>query len=360
MSKKINVEFVIRGKVETTATLPSLPIVESKAKRGRKKRAVIDEEESEDNVSEVNVSGSRNAFDESSENESQTKKSRGRSSGRKKKVQEDEEEEEFPAPKSKPVRGRGQSKRGRPAKKAPDASSRDEESSVVSSSKNADDSSSNNDNMEIEEEDLDEEEMKLDDDDDEDQLLDEDNDDFEETLDEINSVSTKNLLRLTKMQQDDSASDKGGVTDINSLNIDMNKLTRRQKAQLKNQANLDIDIEEPLFQLPDKKSKKKKEDLLTEEQQVKKMEIANKRKILNQKLQEEQKKKTINKILNEAGRKQKQRKEQEERSLKEKDTHKFRTLPEGEVGIKYVSSAAGIFLKLPEGFNTQELLNGSS
>lgn len=42
------------------------------------------------------------------------------------------------------------------------------------------------------------------------------------------------------------------MTDINSLNIDVNKLTRRQKAQLKKEANLDVDIEEPLFQLPDK------------------------------------------------------------------------------------------------------------
>ena len=37
---------------------------------------------------------------------------------------------------------------------------------------------------------------------------------------------------------------------------------------------------------------------MTEEQQIKKMETANKRKMLNQKLQEEQKKQTINKILN--------------------------------------------------------------
>jgi len=100
---------------------------------------------------------------------------------------------------------------------------------------------------------------------------DEDEDEFEETLDEINSVSTKNLLRFTKVQQDDvrileldsrifnvtkSASDRG-VTDINSLNIDVNKLTRRQKAQLKKEANLDVDIEEPLFQLPDKVRKKR-------------------------------------------------------------------------------------------------------
>jgi len=42
------------------------------------------------------------------------------------------------------------------------------------------------------------------------------------------------------------------VPDVNNLNIDVNKLTRRQKAQLKNQVNLDIDIEEPLLQLPDK------------------------------------------------------------------------------------------------------------
>jgi len=31
MSKKISLEFVVKGKVETTATLPFLPVVESKA-----------------------------------------------------------------------------------------------------------------------------------------------------------------------------------------------------------------------------------------------------------------------------------------------------------------------------------------
>jgi len=68
----------------------------------------------------------------------------------------------------------------------------------------------------------------------------------------------------------------------------------------------------------------------------------------------------ISKIFaQEAGRKQKMRKEKEEKSLKEKDTHQFRKLPEGEVGIKYISNATGIFLKLPDEFDPKQLLNGS-
>ncbi len=53
------------------------------------------------------------------------------------------------------------------------------------------------------------------------------------------------------------------------------------------------------------------------------------------------------------------RKEKEEKSLNEKNTHKFRKLPEGEVGIKYINNASGIFLQLPEEFDSQQLLNGT-
>ena len=49
------------------------------------------------------------------------------------------------------------------------------------------------------------------------------------------------------------------------------------------------------------------------------------------------------------------RKEKEQERKKEKETHKFRTLPEGEVGIKYVSRAKETFLALPVDFNSQTL-----
>jgi predicted dithiol-disulfide oxidoreductase (DUF899 family) len=87
------------------------------------------------------------------------------------------------------------------------------------------------------------------------------------------------------------------------------------------------------------------------------METANKRKMLNQKLQEEQKKLTINKILNEAGRKQRMRKEKEDRDQKEKANYQYKTLPNGEVGIKYISKGDHSFLVLPEGFEAQKLLD---
>ena len=50
------------------------------------------------------------------------------------------------------------------------------------------------------------------------------------------------------------------------------------------------------------------------------------------------------------------RKEQEEKNLKDKDSRTFRQLPNGEIGIKYISRKDMSFVVLPEGFETQSLL----
>jgi len=141
------------------------------------------------------------------------------------------------------------------------------------------------------------------------------------------------------------------------------KLTKRQRSQLKKHTGpvevgpeiIGDMMEEPLLSLPDKKPRKRKNLFLTEEQQIKKLENMNKRKIHTQRLIEEQKKQTIDKILNEAGRKQKQRREKEEKSAREKENRKFRKLPEGEVAIKLVSTKDGNYLILPETFNPMSL-----
>jgi len=250
---------------------------------------------------------------------------------------EEEKVESFPAPKPKKEtsgkkRGRKPKSVGKKANSDSEGSSNKEESESPVRIKNIKDDFE--DDMKLEEDD----ELEIE------EENDEDGDDFPE-----GNLSTKNILKLVRHGDDTEF-----VQD--NVNIDMNKLTKRQKSQLRAAANIKLDdIEEPLLSLPDRKHRKRKNAYLTEEQQVKKMEIAIKRKLLNQKIQEEQKKSTINKILNEAGRMQRLRREREEKTQAEKDNYKYKTLPQGEIGIKHVNKGTGSYLVIPPGFNINNL-----
>mmetsp|Transcript_41033 Transcript_41033/g.47680 ORF Transcript_41033/g.47680 Transcript_41033/m.47680 type:complete len:85 (+) Transcript_41033:209-463(+) len=79
-----------------------------------------------------------------------------------------------------------------------------------------------------------------------------------------------------------------------------------------------------------------------------------------QKMVEEQKKQIVDRILNEAGRKQRMRKEKEEQDDLKKQNYKYRVLPEGEVGIKYISKRDGNFLVLPSTMIATDLLGNLS
>jgi hypothetical protein len=51
------------------------------------------------------------------------------------------------------------------------------------------------------------------------------------------------------------------------------------------------------------------------------------------------------------------RKEKEEKDQQDKENYKFRTLPEGEVGIKYISKGYSNFLVLPDGYTIDNLFS---
>jgi hypothetical protein len=93
---------------------------------------------------------------------------------------------------------------------------------------------------------------------------------------------------------------------------------------------------------------------VTEDQQLKKIEMEAKRKLHMQKMIEEQKKLTVDKILNDAGRKKKIRKEAEERR---NERIRRRVLPEGDQIIKIIATQKGTHLVLPQGLKGEDLFN---
>ncbi|CAK82165.1 unnamed protein product (macronuclear) [Paramecium tetraurelia] len=135
--------------------------------------------------------------------------------------------------------------------------------------------------------------------------------------------------------------------DVNlSVSSKEKKFTKRQM-HMYSLGNLDGS---EFLQLPSKNSKSKKDLAFTEEEMISKSQKELQRKEKLQKQQEEQKQMTVDKILNEIGRKQKQRQQQEDK--KTEDTHKYRSLPQNDIIIKYKSNSEGTFIIMPKYMNS--------
>eukprot|EP01017_Pseudomicrothorax_dubius_P029354 TRINITY_DN3561_c0_g1_i1.p1 TRINITY_DN3561_c0_g1~~TRINITY_DN3561_c0_g1_i1.p1 ORF type:complete len:224 (+),score=77.33 TRINITY_DN3561_c0_g1_i1:65-736(+) len=144
-----------------------------------------------------------------------------------------------------------------------------------------------------------------------------------------------------------------GLEDKSEIPEHLRKLTKRQRTALRDEPDYKEDV--VFLSLPDKKPRKKRAKEVTEEQQLRKIENENRRKLHMQRMVEEQKKQVVDKILNEAGRKQKQRKEKEENQEKIKAERRKKRLPEDEPIIRYHMSNRITQLYLPAGIEAKDL-----
>eukprot|EP00828_Plagiopyla_frontata_P045305 TRINITY_DN7712_c0_g1_i6.p1 TRINITY_DN7712_c0_g1~~TRINITY_DN7712_c0_g1_i6.p1 ORF type:complete len:456 (-),score=72.18 TRINITY_DN7712_c0_g1_i6:60-1427(-) len=167
--------------------------------------------------------------------------------------------------------------------------------------------------------------------------------DFEEEY--YSQSNNSNSLNFKLIRQSQNGND-----SVNQYSEDYEsnlgkKLTKRQKNILmKNQVITEEvnDFEEPLLSLPERRRKvRKNKKVLTEEEQIKKLQMEEKRKQQFKKMNEEKRQQVVDQILNEHGRQKIKRNKEELKKDMEKQAHKFRQLPENDIKIKYISTSQG-------------------